>query len=189
MLFRSFDFWPQEQVNFSPNWVLCLDFILSRLTVPTLAPFLWSLFIFIEILYSKIMLYRTSIRECPYYSLCICNYITTLLKKTRLLCIVFSNWMVWNDKWEGVWPKVATAQNQTRQDKTREIRRDWLGPTQQILIAATKLNRAILVNNQLDALFSMYLFISLLYKFRATQCLSSGESNCINTSSGVCHSV
>jgi hypothetical protein len=33
----------------------------------------------------------------------------------------------------------------------------------------------ILVNNQLDALFSMYLFILLLYMFRATQCLSSGE--------------
>ena len=27
----------------------------------------------------------------------------------------------------------------------------------------------ILVNKQLDALFSMYLFISLLYMFRATQ--------------------
>ena len=34
----------------------------------------------------------------------------------------------------------------------------------------------ILVNNQLDALFSMYLCISLLYMFRATQCSSSGES-------------
>jgi len=34
----------------------------------------------------------------------------------------------------------------------------------------------ILVNNQLDALFSMFLFISLLYTFRATQCSSSGES-------------
>jgi len=47
----------------------------------------------------------------------------------------------------------------------------------------------ILVNNQLDALFSMYLFISLLYMFRATQCSSRGESNCINTSSGIYHSV
>ena len=47
----------------------------------------------------------------------------------------------------------------------------------------------ILVNNQLDALFSMYLFISLLCVFRATQCSSSGESNCINTSSGIYHSV
>jgi len=28
----------------------------------------------------------------------------------------------------------------------------------------------ILVNNKFDALFSMYLFISLLYMFRATQC-------------------
>jgi len=34
----------------------------------------------------------------------------------------------------------------------------------------------LLVNNQLDALFFMYLFISLLYMFRATQCSSSGES-------------
>ena len=40
-----------------------------------------------------------------------------------------------------------------------------------------------LVNNQLDALFQMYLFISLLSIFRATQCSPSGESNCINTSS------
>ena len=47
----------------------------------------------------------------------------------------------------------------------------------------------ILVTNQLDALFSMSLFISLLYMFRATQCSSSGKSNCINTSSGICHSV
>ena len=38
-------------------------------------------------------------------------------------------------------------------------------------------NDIILVNNQLDALFSMYLFISLFYMFRATQCSSSGESN------------
>jgi hypothetical protein len=45
----------------------------------------------------------------------------------------------------------------------------------------------ILVNNQLDALFSMHLFISLLYMFRTTQCSSSAESNCINTSSGIFH--
>jgi len=47
----------------------------------------------------------------------------------------------------------------------------------------------ILVNNQPDTLFSMYLFISLLYTFRATRSSTSGESNCISTSSGVCHSV
>jgi len=47
----------------------------------------------------------------------------------------------------------------------------------------------ILVNNQLGALFSMYLFISLLYMFRETQCSSSGESNCVNTSSGIYHSA
>ena len=47
----------------------------------------------------------------------------------------------------------------------------------------------ILVNNQLDTLFSMYLFISLLYMFWATQRSSSGESNCINTLSGIYHSV
>jgi len=33
----------------------------------------------------------------------------------------------------------------------------------------------ILVNNQFDALFSMYLFISLLYMFRATQCSKHAE--------------
>jgi hypothetical protein len=47
----------------------------------------------------------------------------------------------------------------------------------------------ILANNQLDALISMYLFISLLYMFRATQRSSSGESSCINISSGMYHSV
>jgi len=47
----------------------------------------------------------------------------------------------------------------------------------------------ILVNKQLGALVSMYLFISLLYIFQATQCSSSGESNFINTSSGIYHSV
>ena len=49
--------------------------------------------------------------------------------------------------------------------------------------------RIILVNNQHDAIFSRYLFISLLYMFRATQCSSLEESNCINTSSAMCHSV
>jgi len=36
--------------------------------------------------------------------------------------------MVWNDKWEGVWPKAATTQNQTKQGKTRQERfgaTDW----------------------------------------------------------------
>jgi len=47
----------------------------------------------------------------------------------------------------------------------------------------------ILVNNQLDAFFSMYLFILLLYMFRANQYSSSGELNCINTSSAIYHSV
>jgi hypothetical protein len=47
----------------------------------------------------------------------------------------------------------------------------------------------ILVNNQLDKLFSMYLFISLLDMFRATQCSSSGESNCVNISTGVYHTM
>jgi hypothetical protein len=35
----------------------------------------------------------------------------------------------------------------------------------------------------------MYLFIYLFYMFRTTQCPSSGESSCINTSSGMCHSL
>jgi len=52
--------------------------------------------------------------------------------------------------------------------------------------AATPL---ILVNNPLESLFSVCLLISLLYMFRATQCSSSGETNCINTSSGVYHPV
>ena len=42
------------------------------------------------------------------------------------------------------------------------------------MIKYTSLFNIIRVNNQLDALFSV--FISLLYMFRATQCSSSGES-------------
>jgi hypothetical protein len=34
----------------------------------------------------------------------------------------------------------------------------------------------ILINNQLDAQFLLYIFISILYMFRATLCSSSGES-------------
>jgi len=45
------------------------------------------------------------------------------------------------------------------------------------------------VNNQPDALFSMYLFISVLYMFWATQHSSSVESKCVDTSSGIYHSV
>jgi len=33
----------------------------------------------------------------------------------------------------------------------------------------------ILMNNQLDAQFPLYIFISILYMFRATMCPSSGE--------------
>jgi len=43
----------------------------------------------------------------------------------------------------------------------------------------------VLVNNQPDAPFSLYSFVSLLYMFRVTPCSSSGESNCVNTSSGI----
>jgi len=39
---------------------------------------------------------------------------------------------------------------------------------------ARKLIYTFIVNDQLDALFNV--FISLLYMFRATQCSSSGES-------------
>jgi len=43
----------------------------------------------------------------------------------------------------------------------------------------------VLVNNQPEASFSIHSFISLLYMFRVTPCSSSGESNCVNTSSGI----
>ena len=59
--------------------------------------------------------------------------------------------------------------------------------TSKVYIPLTAHLGIILVNNHPDAFFSMYLFISLLYMFRATQCSSSGESNCINTSSGIYH--
>jgi len=58
-------------------------------------------------------------------------------------------------------------------------------PVREFYISLSMHLRIILVNNQPDALFSMYVFISLLYMFRATQCSSSGESNCINTLSGI----
>ena len=47
----------------------------------------------------------------------------------------------------------------------------------------------IVINNQFDAQFLLYVFISIFYMFRATLCSSSGESNCINTTSGICQSV
>ena len=47
----------------------------------------------------------------------------------------------------------------------------------------------ILVNNQIDALFQCVYLLSLLYMFRAAKCSSSEESNCVNTSSGIYHSV
>ena len=46
-----------------------------------------------------------------------------------------------------------------------------------------------LITNLTHFFQCMYLFISLLYMFRVTQCSSSGESNCINTSTGMYHSV
>ena len=48
-----------------------------------------------------------------------------------------------------------------------------------------------LVNEQRDVqFFSMYLFLFLtLYMFRAHCAYQSGETNCVNTTSGNCHSV
>jgi hypothetical protein len=43
----------------------------------------------------------------------------------------------------------------------------------------------ILKNNQHDAQFLLYIFISILYLFRATLCSSSGES-IVSTTSGIC---
>lgn len=82
-----------------------------------------------KLLYSKIMLYRTSIRESPYYNLYICKSCNDTTKKnSRLLFIVPNNWMVWNGEWESVWPMAATTQNQTRQGRTIQERlgvTDW----------------------------------------------------------------
>ena len=63
------------------------------------------------------------------------------------------------------------------------------GITSQNYVSLTVHLGIILVNDQIDSLFSTYLFISLLYMFRATQCSSSGESNYVNTSFGIYHSV
>jgi len=77
----------------------------------------------------------------------------------------------------------VTLQRSIPCDKQRDLN------LQQHRCENLKSGTIILVNNKLDALFSVYLFISLLYMFRETQCSSSGESNCINTSFGICHSV
>jgi len=47
-----------------------------------------------------------------------------------------------------------------------------------------------LVNDQRDAQIIFYLFISIYNSLQvsSTQCSSSGETNCINTASGNCHS-
>jgi drug/metabolite transporter (DMT)-like permease len=45
-----------------------------------------------------------------------------------------------------------------------------------ISIVQTYVQILILINNQLDARFRLYIFISILYMFRATLCSSSGES-------------
>jgi hypothetical protein len=47
-----------------------------------------------------------------------------------------------------------------------------------------------LVNDQRDAQILFYVFISIYNSLHvlSTQCLSSGETNCINTASGNSHS-
>ena len=50
-------------------------------------------------------------------------------------------------------------------------------------------NLLILVNNQLDAkFFFSYMFIPNLYMFRALMVIVR-KINCINTTSGICHSM
>jgi hypothetical protein len=69
-----------------------------------------------------------------------------------------------------------------------KLRQSWSHAVEILIfyISLTVHLSVILANNQLDALFfPMYLFISLLYMFRATQCSSLGESNFINTSYGI----
>ena len=48
-----------------------------------------------------------------------------------------------------------------------------------------------LVNDQCDAQILFYVFISIYNSLHvsSTSCSSSGETNCVNTSSGNCHSV
>jgi len=49
---------------------------------------------------------------------------------------------------------------------------------------------SVLVNNQLDAqfFFFSYIFIPILYMFRAF-CARNMRINCINVTSGICHSM
>ena len=48
-----------------------------------------------------------------------------------------------------------------------------------------------LVNDQLDAqnLYDVFIFVSNTLHVSSTSCSSSGETNCVNTNSGNCHSV
>ena len=53
-----------------------------------------------------------------------------------------------------------------------------------------KFRISFLVNDQRDAqFFSVYLFIFLTLHVSSTSCSSSGETYCVNTTSGSCHSV
>jgi hypothetical protein len=48
-----------------------------------------------------------------------------------------------------------------------------------------------LVYDQRDAQISFYVFVFIFNSLHvsSTSCLSSGETNCVNTTSGNCHSV
>ena len=60
-----------------------------------------------------------------------------------------------------------------------------------ILLFKVTQYRRFLVNDQPDALIIFYVFISIYNSLHvlSTSCSSSGETNCINTASGNCHSV
>ena len=60
----------------------------------------------------------------------------------------------------------------------------------QVQVSVTSL-LLFLVNDQRDAQIPFYVFILLFNSLRvlSTSCLSSGETNCIDTTSGSCYSV
>ena len=55
-------------------------------------------------------------------------------------------------------------------------RQEWLRERACFYVLLTVHLGRILVNNQLDVQFLWYMFISILYMFRAPMCSSSGES-------------
>ena len=61
--------------------------------------------------------------------------------------------------------------------------------TSNIRLSNNHVNDSCQLSNLTHEFFSMYLFIYISLHVSSMSCSSSGETNCINTASGNCHSV